>query len=285
MANDTRTADAPTLDWAKFGWEAAKGIAVAIAAVYSFFANQHSTQNADALAKLKLDSDSRAQQSALDIKVYELVEKALSLDGPSARSHGVAAAALINALTAPPLRGQLLNALRAGATDKTLIQELDDAQTFDSQSYPVVTPTSGAADAGHTSRLRDDVEKFIQAFVPHLLAQGLPGALKGYHVDILYCEGQSAAQTDARRKRAQAASDRLKPAGSDIIVRVRSLPTLVQARPEYKSVADEIRFDDEPAEREAAKLLATIGGIRPDSMRKANRAKTPGYISLFYCAD
>jgi hypothetical protein len=276
------SAGAPNLDWSRFLWEMAKGCALAIAAVYSFWANQQSEKNSQALASLKLAADSRAQQFELDIKVYELVEKTLSLDGPAARGHGVAAAALINALTNPPLRSQLLNALRVGSKDPGLIKELDDTLEFDaSEGAPGGPP---AAEPGRTSQLDRGPAHWIDAVIPPLLAQSLPGALKGYRIDIFYCEGSSPATTAARKNRAQAASDRLKPAGTDVTVRVRNLPTLVQARPGYKSVADEIRYNDDPKEVDAAKLLAAKIGISAEHVRKIDY-KTPAYLSVFYCAN
>ena len=287
MATDTQVANPQKFDWINLGWEVIKGIAVAIAAVFSFWASQKSGLNSDALEKLRIGLASRAQQSELDIKVYELVEKALSLEGTAARGHGLAAAALINALTVPPLRDQLLNALRAGSKDEALIKQLDDTLKFDDLEGdlgPGPAPTSRAADPGRTSRWDRDASYLTDALnlVAPVLAQALPGALKGYRVDIFYCETQSSAVTEARRQRALRASERLKPSGADVIVRVRNVPTLVQARPGYKSVSDEIRFNDQPKERAAAKQLATTIGIRPENLRKID-SQTLGYISVFYC--
>ena len=55
----------PKLDWMKFWWEAAKGVALGVAAIFSFAANQQSQLNANALEKLKLAANERAQQAQL----------------------------------------------------------------------------------------------------------------------------------------------------------------------------------------------------------------------------
>jgi len=271
------------LDWMKFLWEAAKGVAVAIAAVFSFAANQQGQHNATALEMIKLSANERAQQAQLDIKVYELVEKALSLDAASARGHGVAAAAIINSLTNPPLRSQLLNALRAGSKDETLIRQLDEARQFDLESDPAQAPAPPNAEPKRTS-LRDRGATLVaDSLITPARAQASPGALKGYNIDIFYCEGQSRAVTEAREKRARTAGDQLQRSGIGVNVRVRRLPTLIQARAGYQSVSDEIRFNDLGNEREAAAQLAKTIGIRPQDTRRIDY-QTPGYISVFYCA-
>jgi len=264
------------IEWGKFAWEMTKGIAMALAAIFSFAANQQSSHNAEALSALKFNADTQAQRAELDIKVYELVEKALSAEGPAAKGHGVAAAALINALTMPPLRSQLLNALSAGTQDPELKKQLDEMQRFDDQD---VQPGASPAAAGPPGR---GLSRLIDLFVAPVHAQGLPGLLKGYRIDIFYCEGQKGV-TDARQKHAQIASDTLKPAGTAITVKVRNLPTFVQARPEFKSVADEIEFND-AKEVDAARFLAAAIGIRPDAVRRFD-TKTPGYLKVFYCGS
>ena len=270
------------LDWAKFGWEALKGSAAGIAAVFSLYATYYSSRNADALNTLKLELESRAQQSALDIRVYELVEKALSLEGTAARGHGVAAAALINALTLPPLRDQLLNALRVGSRDEALIKELDATLQFDAQSD---AGRSSSGPPGESSSRRDRAEPTLfPALVPQLLAQGLPGPLKGRRIDIFYCESQAnGSVTEARRKRAEAAAARLKTTNNDIVVQVRKLPTFVQARPEYQSAADEIRYADQ-RELDAARFLGKVVGIR-ENPRKVNAKQASNYLSVFFCGS
>ena len=279
----------PKLDWVKFWWEAAKGVAVAVAAVYSFAANQQGQHNATALEMIRLSASERAQQAQLDIKVYELVEKALSLDAAVARGHGVAAAAIINALTKPPLRSQLLSALRAGSKDETLIRQLDEARQFDLEvdpaqaPAPAPAPPSQNADPKRTSQLDRGATLVADSLITPARAQSSPGALKGYSVDIFYCEGQSQAVTDAREKRARKAGDQLQRSGIGVNVRVRRLPTLIQVRPGYQSASDEIRFNDLGNEREAAAQLAKTIGIRPEDTRRIDY-QTPGYISVFYCA-
>jgi hypothetical protein len=281
MADASKSA---TIDW-KFGWEALKGLTAAFAAVFSFYATYYASRNTEALNTLKLELESRAQQSALDIRVYELVEKALSLEGAAAKGHGVAAAALINALTLPPLRDQLLNALRVASKDEALIKELDATLQFDAQSDDGRSPSTGGVPGESSSRL-DRTEPTL--FFARLLAQGasaLPGPLKGHRIDVFYCESQaSASMTEARRKRAEAAAARLKTGTNEISVQVRKLPSFVQARPEYQSAADEIRYGDQPRELDAARFLGRIVGIR-DNPRKSNVKQSANYLSVFFCGS
>ena len=65
------------IEWKKFLWEVIKGIALGVAAIASFFANQHAeeTKIAVELAKVQLDKDK--QQNDLDMKAFEFVEKTL----------------------------------------------------------------------------------------------------------------------------------------------------------------------------------------------------------------
>jgi len=281
------TSKSATLDW-NFGWEALKGSAAAIAAVFSFYATYYSSRNTETLNTLKLQLESRAQQSALDIRVYELVEKALSLEGSSAKGHGVAAAALINALTLPPLRDQLLNALRVASKDEALIKELDDTLQFDAQSDAGRSPGTSGAPGEPSSRLDSTQPTLFPALVPRLFAQGasgLPGPLRGHRIDVFYCESQaSAGTTEARRKRAEAAAARLRTSTNEISVQVRKLPSFVQARPEYQSAADEIRYGDQPREVDAARFLGKIIGIR-DNPRKANGKPSANYLTVFFCGS
>jgi hypothetical protein len=281
----SKSSDA-TLDWAKFTWEAFKGVIAGAAAVFAFFANQQSAKNSDALDTLKAQAEARAQQSALDIKVFELLEKTLSLEGASARGHGIAAAAIINALTLPPLRDGFLNALYAASKDEALLKQLDEAKEFDAQGGSDAARTEPAAQ-GTSSRVDESrMPDLWNAVAPRLEAAGQAGALKGYHIDIFYCEAQvSKSVTDGRQKKAQAAADQIKKStGGDVDARVRMLPMLVQARPEYRSVADEIRYDQELREEDAAKALAKMINIRPENLRRASASRTPSYLSVFYCA-
>ncbi len=286
-----KTADSSkpaTLDWAKFSWEALKGVAAGIAAVFSLYATYYSSRNADALDRVKLELDTRAQQSALDIRVYELVEKALSLEGAAAKGHGVAAAALINALTLPPLRDQLLNALRVASKDEALIKELDATLQFDAQSDAGRSSGTSSSPGESSSRLEGRASPVFPALVPRLLAQGasgLPGPLKGHRVDLFYCESQANGSiTEARRKRADAAASHLKTNNNEITVQVRKLPTFVQARPEYQSAADEIRYGDQPREIDAARFLGKIVGIR-ENPRKVTMKQPANYLSVFFCGS
>jgi hypothetical protein len=283
MADASKSA---TLDWT-FGWEALKGLTTTIAAVFSLYATYYASRNSETLNTLKLQLESRAQQSALDIRVYELVERALSLEGAAAKGHGVAAAALINALTLPPLRDQLLNALRVASKDEALIKELDATLQFDAQSDDGRSSSTGGAPGESSSRLDSTQPTFFPALVPRLLAQpasGLPGPLKGHRIDLFYCESQANASiTEARRKRAEAAAARLKTGSNEIIVQVRKLPSFVQARPEYQSAADEIRYGDQPRELDAARFLGRTVGIR-DNPRRANKQPS-NYLSVFFCGS
>ena len=290
MPPTPKPADDPkpaVFDW-KIGWEALKGFAATIAAVFSLYATYYSSRNAETLNTLKLQLESRAQQSALDIRVYELVEKALSLEGAAAKGHGVAAAALINALTLPPLRDQLLNALRVASRDEALIKELDDTLQFDAQSDAGRSSGTSGAPGESSSRLESTPPTLFPALVPRLLAQsasGLPGPLKGHRIDVFYCESQaSAGMTEARRKRAEAAAARLKTGTNEINVQVRKLPSFVQARPEYQSAADEIRYGDQPRELDAARFLGKVVGIR-DNPRKANGKQPANNLSVFFCGS
>ena len=274
-----------TLDWSKFIWEAFKGVIAGAAAVFAFFANQQSAKNSEALDTLKYQSEARAQQSALDIKVFELLEKTLSLEGAAAKGHGLAAAAIINALTAPPLRDGFLNALYAASKDEALLKQLDEAKAFDAGSVSE-TRTEAPAPQAQSSRL--DQPRGLDlwnALAPRLEAAEQAGPLKGYRVDIFYCEVQvNSAITEGRRKRAQAAADSIKrAAGNDVTTAVRLLPTLVQARSEYRSVADEIRYNEELRQGDAARTLAKFANIRPENVRRTTTSRQTSYLAIFYC--
>src|SRR5262249_51149341 len=102
-AEATRSGEPTRLMWATFAWEATKFILIGLASVFSFFASESSEK-----AKLQAETANRtlaerSQQSQLDLKAYELVEKALSLESVARRAHARAAAAIVNALTRPPL--------------------------------------------------------------------------------------------------------------------------------------------------------------------------------------
>jgi hypothetical protein len=172
--------------------------------------------------------------------------------------------------------------------DEALIKELDATLQFDAQSDDGRSPSSGGAPGGSSSRLDETAPTLFSALVPQLLAQpasGLPGPLKGHRIDLFYCESQAnASLTEARRKRAEAAAARLKTGTNDMNVQVRKVPTLVQARPEYQSAADEIRYGDQPRELEAARFLGRIVGIR-DNPRKSNVKQSANYLSVFFCGS
>src|SRR5262249_37170880 len=161
---------------------------------------------------------------------FELLEKTISLEGAAAKGHGVAAAAIINALTAPPLRDGFLNALYAASKDEALLKQLDEAKEFDAQG--AAEPRRDApAPQGRSSRLQGSRGvDFWNALAPRLEAAAQAGPLKGYRVDIFYCEAQvNPSVTEGRRKRAQAAADQIKKAtGGDVTTAVRLLPMLVQ---------------------------------------------------------
>jgi hypothetical protein len=270
--------DPAHLNWAKFTWEAAKAIAVGVAAVFSFFASQNAEKAKQEAERANRALAERSQQSQLDIKAYELVEKALSLDPVARKAHGIAAAAIVNALTRPPLRDELQNALRAGVTDPGLIKQLDAARQFDQESYGFDAPSAPAQ--GKRSALPAGGLSFLN---PVAAAWAAAGTLEGYRVDIFYCEGSTPATTAAREARANQAAQRLQKSGVRVTARVRLLPTLVQARAGYQSFSDEIRFNGEAGERDAAQQLAKIVGIAASSVHQIE-TRTPQYLSVFYCA-
>lgn len=272
------------LDWAKPYWEFLKTVAIGVAAVSSFFANQTADKIKLATDQAKVAMEQKSQQSQLDIKAYELVEKTLSLDPITRQERGIAAAAIVNALTKPPLLDGLQRALRAGIKDTELTKKLDDAQKFDSENYPTDAPPAGDLPAQKQSSLFSRVIAIAgNALVSPAWAQTDNSALRGYRVDIFYCEAASPSGTAARKARADNAFQTLNNSNSGVISRVRLLPSLIQARPGYQSSLDEIRFDNEGNEKEAASALANIIGIRADAIRPIDY-KTPGYISAFYCS-
>jgi hypothetical protein len=271
--------DPAHLNWVKFTWEAAKAIAVDVAAVFSFFASQNSEKAKQEAERATRVLAERSQQSQLDIKAYELVEKALSLDPVARKAHGIAAAAIVNALTRPPLREELQNALRAGVTDPGLIKQLDAARQFDQESYGFDAPSAPAQD----KRSALPATGGLSFLNPVSAAWAAAGALEGYRVDIFYCEGSTPATTAAREARANQAAQRLQKSGVRVTARVRLLPTLVQARAGYQSFSDEIRFNGEAGERDAALQLAKIVGIAAGSVNRIEY-RTPQYLSVFYCA-
>jgi hypothetical protein len=277
-ADVTPTPDPAHFTWAKFAWEAAKSIVIGLAAVFSFFANQSSESAKQEAEKANRTLAERSQQSQLDIKAYELVEKALSLDAAARKAHGIAAAAIVNALTRPPLREELQNALRAGVNDPGLIRQLDDARQFDQESYGFGASNSPAQD----KRSSAPASGGLSFLNPVSIAWAAAGTLEGYRVDIFYCEGSTPAMTAAREARAKQASQKLQKSGVQVVARVRLLPTLVQARAGYQSFSDEIRFNG-GGEREAAQQLANIVGIDGRSVNQIEY-RTPQYLSVFYCA-
>jgi hypothetical protein len=171
--------------------------------------------------------------------------------------------------------------------DEALIKELDATLQFDAQSDDGRSSSTGGVPGESSSRREGTPPTLFPALVPRLLAQpasGLPGPLKGHRIDLFYCESQANASiTEARRKRAEAAAARLKTGTNEIIVQVRKLPSFVQARPEYQSVADEIRYGDQPRELDAARFLGKTVGIR-DNPRRANKQPS-NYLSVFFCGS
>jgi hypothetical protein len=269
-------------EWVKFSWEVVKGTAVGVAAVFSFLANQNAQKASAEAENAKVAIAQRSQQADLDIKAYEFVEKTLSLDPAAGRNRGPAAAAIVNALTNPPLRDQLQSALRAVTTDPALARQIDDAKQFDLESYSQEPPKLRQPQPSRSALPdRGLLARFSPVSLAH--AQAAVNELSGYRVDIFYCESASASITESRRKRAAAASQVLAKSATGVAVRVRLLPTLVQARPGYASFSDEIRFNDEGNEKAAAAQLANAIGIDPRDVHVID-FRTPGYISAFYCA-
>ena len=172
--------------------------------------------------------------------------------------------------------------------DEALIKELDATLQFDAQSDAERSSGTSGAPGESSSRLDSTLPTLFPGLVPRLLAQsasGLPGPLRRHRIDVFYCESQaSAGMTEARRKRAEAAAARLKTGTNEISVQVRKLPSFVQARPEYQSAADEIRYGDQSGELDAARFLGKVVGIR-DNPRKANSKQTSNYLSVFFCGS
>jgi len=273
----------PRVEWVKFFWEAVKTTVIGLAAVFSFFANEHAKNASIEAEKAKIAIAQRSQQAELDIKAYEFVEKTLSLDRAAGKNRGPAAAAIVNALTNPPLRDQLQNALRAGISNPALTKQIDDARQFDIESYSMEPPKAGEPLPNRSSLMNALPPLAGLSPISPALAQGTSSELKGYRVDIFYCEAGSPSITASRKKRADDASGRLTRSSAGATVRVRLLPSLVQARPGYQAFSDEIRYNDEGNEKAAAAQLAKAIGIEGRNVRRIG-FRTPGYISVFYCA-
>jgi len=283
ISRSTSSSKLEALDWLKPYWEFSKTVAIGVAAVFSFFASQTAEKIKLTTDQAKLAMEQRSQQSVLDIKAYELVEKTLSLDPASRKEHGIAAAAIVNALTKPPLLDGLQRALRAGIGDPELTRKLDDAQKFDLENYPTDLPDADFSAQGQSALFGRALAIAGNTLVTSAWAQADSGTLKGYRVDIFYCEAASPSKTAARKARADEAFKKLNNSNSGVEVRVRLLPSLIQARPGYQSSSDEIRFNNEGNEREAASDLAKIIGIKADAIRPIDY-RTSGYISAFYCS-
>jgi hypothetical protein len=295
-----------SVDRNKFTWEVIKSFAIGIAAIFSFLANQNSAaaqrnvelartdvERARAeVERLKAESDQRTQQSQSDVKAYELVEKTLSGFPAFREGQWFATVAMLNALTKPPLLNELQNALltvecseladRVRKRCEEFLKKLEAAQQFDIDSAlpnnAEAPPAAGRSRSEPVSGLTP-ASWVGQALVPVLRAQG-SGVLKGYQLDIFYCEGVSQSLTAARKTRADQAAGRLKNSPLSG-VRVRLLPSLVQARPGYRSFADEVRYGGS-SERQAASELARLLGLKPESLKLVATA-TPKYLSAFYC--
>jgi hypothetical protein len=245
-------------------WEVVKFGILGMAAIFSFNASQQAEKARLEVEQARREAEQRSMQAQLNIRAYEMVEKALSLDAKLREGHAIAAAAIVNALTQPPLRVGLHNALRAVVTNPELIRKLDAAIQFDLDELP--PPPESVAPKS--------------SFADFLVASAWAASLRDFRVEIFYCEGATPAVTNARKARAEQALARVQKSG--VNARVRLLPTLVQARPGYQSYADEVRFSAGP-ERSAAAELANIVGIKASALR-AVATPTPGYLSAFYCA-
>lgn len=268
----------------KFLWEVIKAVVIGLAAVFSFLANQNSEKAKQAVEAAKVAAAERAQQSQFDIKAYELVEKTLILDPTTRKSYGIAAAAIVNALTKAPLRDELQNALRAGVTEPTLVRQLDDSRQFDLENSEFGTPAISKSTEKRSSLLGKSFALADSTLNSSAWAQPLGDSLSGYRIDILYCEAPSATQTETRKARADDAREKLVRASLSAEVRVRLLPTLVQARPGYQSFSDEVRANDEQIEKDAARRVAEIISVRERSVHRTE-GRRPKYIAVFYCAS
>jgi hypothetical protein len=271
-------------------WEIVKFLLTGAAAAVAFWAKQDSARATQDSARatqqtesLKVAINQQGQRSQFDIKAYELVEQTLTLGASAQKAHGIAAAAIVNALTLPPLRDELQNALQAGLTDSNAQRRLADARRFDAEGLdfgPTATDTSSQT---QSSLLPDSSSDVAFSFITPAWGQPAPAAvLTGYRIDILYCEASSPGRTTARQKQAKRAYDALTKHVKGASLRVRLLPRLVQARPEYQVFADEVRPNDTSVDREAAGLVADLIGIRRISVQRG-KTEPQKYMAVLYC--
>lgn len=253
-----------------FGWEVLKGLGVAAAALLSFWANQSANEAKVAIDAARVKLDEQGQQYQVDLKVYELVERAIAKQKADDDRQERAAAAMVESLTREPLRSDLKNVLRAHTADKDLIRQIDNANQFDTED-PLPTRQGHGAAAG--------VSGF--AALPLASAHAQAANLRAFNVDILYCESRDPGTTAARRLKAEEFRNAL---GGTTNIRVRLLPTLVQARRGYQSALNEVRARlDQPDDLAAAKLISTRLRLEQPSSLQID-AKRKAYLVVFVCA-
>ena len=240
--------------------------------------------------QLKVQIEQRGQQGQFDIKAYELVENALTAEGGKSAAQGLAANAIVASLTRDPLRGDLLNALRIGLRDSASQSQAAAATQFDQETRAFVPGAKDVSRPDGDAPPRGDSIKAASLLPPlelpparAMVNGGQPKAavLDAYKIDVFYCESRTAVVTAARMRQADSALVKIK-ATSKAQVRSRLLPALVQARPGYQSFNDEVRYDDENNERQAAQALAEIVKIPASGLVQVT-SPTPGYLSVFYC--
>lgn len=272
--------DAGKTDISKFPWaDAIRNTAIGLATIFSAYSGYTAEQAKQAADGAKRASEERLRESQITIEVYRLVEKALSNETNSRPAQEKAAAAIVNALTKPPLRDELMGALSAATSDSKLGKQLDAVRAFDLDEHGV----DEGLRQGDKGRARLPGSSWNIEFITNANAQDTSNPLKGFRVDLFYCEADADAATEARRRRAEEAGKKLRSDGGAAEIRVRLLPTLVQARPGYQAARDEIRYDEELDEHKVALRIAKVVNLDQQSVRRVNVRQTPGYISVFYC--
>ena len=259
-----------TSEFLGFGWEVLKGIGVAVAALLSFWANQSANEAKVAIDAARVKLDEQGQQYQVDLKVYELVERAIAKQKADDDRQERAAAAMVESLTREPLRSDLKNVLRAHTVDQELIKQIDRANQFDAEDALPVKPQPGA---------KMGLSGFTDLPLSSAFAQTVD--LKAFHLDILYCESRDTDKTEERRIKAEEFRNAL---GGTANIRVRLLPTLVQARRGYQSASNEVRARiDQPDDLAAAKLISTKLRLEQATNLQID-ARRKSYLLILVCA-
>lgn len=268
---------------------AVAALAAVVSGVLSYYANVHAinatleaTRATNLLESAKLADTERSERAEMNIKAYELVERTLSID-PALRKqgHGIAAAAIINALTEPPLRNDLQNALSAGITDLESITAIDKARRFDAEDSFLNSKKQQTPQANNSVQKASPPIALLSFSSPAWAASPL-APLEAKRVDIFYCEAAEKELTIARRTQANDARAQLLNDAKGTGINVRLLPILVQARPEYQTFLDEIRYKDVRLEDAAISLAMSVKIDKSFVHRTA--FKISADIGIFYCA-